>query len=765
MRRRITTAKREEIEKEQQLLDKKIVRPFETLDDLPISYNEPPYGHYQDILKHPLTVKDLAVLYNSLIRSRNTYVFHAPMFKLHWVKQTAYAKKLAEMDIEKQKEILNDRENRRFAKATTNSLEARTRIPVLSADVNARDVMSKLCESSMTLGPHTMDVRIFIAKDARSDKSKALAEISKVNGLLLPNGMPIPPGGFPQLPQMPQLLPPGAQPLGATGIAPPIPPVVAPVARAPVPAPPPKVTEAKPSSEEPGKRSLDTDETSRSATPQAEPRKKSKSALPVKAELTSSKKGAAAETKKEAPTKTASQKPSADSGKGADAPKAAPTNLQSIDNTIMISNLNAIAKIDLSLNDLMKEVASGKASETQISVFKKYIERAKQMGPQPHHAELYLSRGLPLPASFPRPFQPRPLLERKTTPKPKLHNPSKLTAFQERYLYNATLVFEFLENPNVRYIIPQESICEVLPPDRPRPADAEEDSEYNDVLISTIWIHNTDDVENYEKAKAEYDEEMKKKKEEELAEAERKKKEEESGKDASAEPAPVEPRPLRYKRKPAPPKKPKVLVEPEYPHIKYTTHLFTVHNVPSRFVPIFVNSMKPLADVQKRMEHILKTGTRITSFYLWYQLDARLDEAFAENLRKLADEEEKKMTGYVPPVEPKKRKPRDYSKYTKAKKAREQAALELLQSQQMALYNQQMALQNQQMGAQQQPNAATNLPGQAAPQTGLAGAGDRPVLGKAFGQPSTAFPSASGFPAPAGFPTGLSVNGDSSSTL
>ncbi|KAM9906613.1 hypothetical protein OXX79_001444 [Metschnikowia pulcherrima] len=154
MRRRITTAKREEIKAEQKIIENTIVRPFETLEGLPISYNEPPNGHYEDILKNPLTIKDSAVLYNSLIRSRNTYVYHAPMFKLHWVKQTAYAKKLAEMDREKQKEMLRDREHKRkFAKATTNSFEARTRVPVLSPEVNARDVMSKLCESSMSLGP------------------------------------------------------------------------------------------------------------------------------------------------------------------------------------------------------------------------------------------------------------------------------------------------------------------------------------------------------------------------------------------------------------------------------------------------------------------------------------------------------------------------------------------------------------------------------------------------------------------------------------
>lgn len=779
MRRRITTAKREEIEAEQKILENKIVRPFETLADLPISYNEPPNGHYEDILKNPLTIKDSAVLYNSLIRSRSTYVYHAPMFKLHWVKQTAYAKKLAEMDKEKQKEILNDPENkRRFAKATTNSLEARTRTPVLSPDVNARDVMSKLCESSITLGPHTMDIRIFIAKDSRSEKSRAISEISKVGGPaseknntgesvtdtkktddLQPtegvstNAKPldtdsvssIPPGlkpdlettKTPTLKESQQEKEPESNskavdvkhenPLNHTPVA--------------------DVEEGKALEKDSGKgkqtnNELSSENTALSPKPsgnldigsvsskegdsQLEDKENSEKTIknipsdsegtekdssetkdpseplvaghtsgkssiskssnlpghsipPLPQVLPGSTKSSISQAPKSVPQPskpalapgTAQPNVSSVSSTPKITPKngpspvvrPSPTNLQSIDNTIMISNLNAIAKIDLSLNDLMKEVALGKASEVQITRFKKYIERAKQMGPQPHHAELYFNRGLPLPANFPRPYQARPVVEKKAPPKPKVFNPMKLTAFQERYLHNATLVFEFLENPNVRYIIPQDSICEVLKPELPTPQDAEAGTEYNDILISHMWIHNIDEMEQYEKYYSKYEAEVKKRKEEEEANQKEEKSEENPKPEADTEAEKLlskpESRSLRTKKKAPPPRKKKLLVPPEYPHIKYTTFSFTIHNIPSRFVPIFINSMKPLKKVQEHMEHILKTGTRITSFYLWYQVDARLDEEFAENLRNTAVLEEKKMTGFVPPVEPKKRKPRE----------------------------------------------------------------------------------------------------------
>ena len=81
IRRRITTSKREEIEKEQEELSKTIIRPYDVLQSLPVSYSQPPTST-SSIFTHPLTIKDTGTLYYSLIKSRNNYLTMCPMFKL-----------------------------------------------------------------------------------------------------------------------------------------------------------------------------------------------------------------------------------------------------------------------------------------------------------------------------------------------------------------------------------------------------------------------------------------------------------------------------------------------------------------------------------------------------------------------------------------------------------------------------------------------------------------------------------------------------------
>lgn len=1035
MRRRITTAKREEIEKEQKLLDNTIVRPFESLHGLPISYSRPP-GQYEDILKHPLTVKDSAVLYNSLLRSRNTFVHHAPMFKLHWVRQTAYAKKLAEMDKEKQKEVLEDRENkRRFAKATSNSLEAHFRQPVLTPEINARDVMSKLCESSITLGPHTMDIRIYIAKDARSDKSKRgqplapgpgdqtislnrafltlpplerkeskpsedptaaatserkdeeasntdvstvpegastekaqtsesatnsepvvpsnetsnegvaietpedqsgnnktealssqveksgndntgsgssqilqstkedeeselreadekmevdevsntsvvdktvddsniesdmlqlkeitsntkesskdlkehmdfkdndpvgsplnenepkesehhdtefkeelstendftegkVSEISEKEAFEKPENhaddqeeelqevapatsdkrideelfdveenskqsspvndkpdqnqapdnkleepaqedgrtqssikveveelvealegveeeveqtsvhkeskpenedgdvkkeakedepevntedKPNPPKRGPGRPKKrgrPRKVPveilperPSDQPRRLSRLQQEAskPPVLLLPSPSPSPPPkrkykrrgrPPKNPRPETSSEE------EEEEEEEEESPEPEPQppkvKRGRGRPRIHPIVEAPKKKEVQTTTEDGNAENQTQKETGASSLSSNAPPRQqvvqqpprpPANLQSIDNVIMISNLNTIAETDLSLNGLMQRVASGKAPEEEVNRFKGYIEQARKMGPQPHHAELYFKHGLPLPPNFPKVYPVKPPIEPHMAYPQRQNNIPKLTAFQERYLYNATLVIEFHENANVRYIIPQDSICEVLPPEKAPPEEIEEGMEYKDVLFSHVWIHNMDEVLRFEKEMEEYDKELKifKKEEEEKKKlAEENEKRLAEGLPIKEEPVSNEPRALRTKKKAPGSKKaeegPSI---PKDPSLKFTTYSFTLHNIPVKYVPIVVNSVKPAPEIRERMEKILRTGTRIPSHFLWYRVDARLDEKFAESLRCKAVEEEMDMPGYVPPVEPKKRK-------------------------------------------------------------------------------------------------------------
>ena len=153
MRRRITTATREEIDRQQKALAKSINRPFDLVANLPVSYNEP--GSYELVFKNPLTVKDTGVLYLSLLRSRHCYVYEGPMFALYWIKQSAYAKKMAAQDSKYYEKVQNDP-------------NSDARQPILLGDVSARDVMVKLCDGTLDLGPHTFEIRMFIAKDERS---------------------------------------------------------------------------------------------------------------------------------------------------------------------------------------------------------------------------------------------------------------------------------------------------------------------------------------------------------------------------------------------------------------------------------------------------------------------------------------------------------------------------------------------------------------------------------------------------------------------
>lgn len=623
MRRRITLAKREQIEKEQRILDKTIVRPFDVVEGLPVSYAAP--GNFEDVLKNPLSIKDSAVLYNALIRSRNTYVFHCPMFKLYWVKQTAYAKKLA--DLERERGPLSLEAKRRLARANGGSVEMKTRAPMLSADVNARDVMSKLCEAHLLIGPHRMEIRIFIAKDARSEKSKAFDEISKLSdydlfsiGLvdeLEKEAMTLPP------------LPPKPAPMAASAPA---------AALAPS-----KLDAAVPKPEA-------TSEAKPQATPEAKSEAKVEE-MPKPAPV------AANENKpKEATASTTASGTSTPAPPPRPAPPSLPATsaLANVENQVMISNLNAIARIEASLNDLMREVALGQASDEKITLFKRYIERAKQMGPQPHHVDLYISYGLPVPPHLPRPYNSKATYFAPRIQRPKYQHLLKLTAFQEKYLYNATLVFEFLENPNVRYVIPRDSICEVLDLDK-APKLLDDGTEVRDILVSHLWIHNPDEVEEFEKKFSEHRAELRRRAEERRDEQKREAEEKEEKEDPK-------------KKKRPPPKKQRHPDRPREPQVRYTALSFTLHDVPDKFIPIVLNSMRPMKHVQNKMERILEHGTRVGSFHLWYQVDARLDEKVAERLRYLLNQEERKMQGVISQAAAEARKRKRELKTLKAKR-------------------------------------------------------------------------------------------------
>lgn len=798
MRRRITTATREEIDRQQKALSKSINRPFDLVGNLPVSYNEP--GSYELVFKNPLTVKDTGVLYLSLLRSRHCYVYEGPMFALYWIKQSAYAKKMAAQDSKYYEKVQNDP-------------NSDARQPILLGDVSARDVMVKLCDGTLDLGPHTFEIRMFIAKDERSEKKKKKDKGVKEEGKENQESSPAP--------STPVAAPATSTPSGTSNPEPsaiPLPaPVPAPVTPqvlqasnpesptvsqngenisntvdteettqqskstpAPLPAPEPstKINDAE-TKEPTTEATNDAASIEATSTKDAEATNPSSQILPSntpiepsttppivssaprqRITLTNLRAKVPAKEKTSPSTSPANHIPpptvpisrqvkvgTSSNGSNPPAqnqsnetttpqppqveprpispptvrappPRSDPSNMQSVENTIMIANLNAIARVDASLNSLMKIVALGNASPQQIMTFQGYIQRAREMGPQPHHAYL-----------FPNYFQNGRYVKSGAVRdrKPKVPRDQKLTAFQEKYVKDATVLFEFAENSNVRYALPKDAIAEVLPQSKEN-IEADE----KDILFSFLWVHNQKEVDEYEAKKKEYEDFMKKKEEdakkkaeeEEAAkkEAEEKQREELENKEkgdgdvemedtekgeqdegnketestetnppmgeskdddgnatkSSEEPVKKEPSenpetvdekpseamevsspaptrrlpPRRGKkgkrapppRKPRPPKEPEMPTEPE---IRYTAMSFTIHKVPTRFVPIVANSVNPVEKVQEKMKHILETGTRTSNYYLWYQVDGKQDEALAEKIRVQLHQEEKKLNGIV----------------------------------------------------------------------------------------------------------------------
>lgn len=740
IRRRITSAKREQIEKEQEQLSNAIVRPFEIVSGLPVSFNQPPSGNYEDVLKNPLTIKDTGVLYRSLMKSRFTYVHICPLFKLYWVKQSSYAKKLAEQD----KPLPKSSKEDHFA----------DRKPVLGYDVSARDVMVKLCDAKMTLGPHLFEIRLFIAKDGRSERPK---KEMRDNHDMQTNQSNIESNDKPSTHDSNQI---GNQ---------------------------------NPNSQD--KDSLPATQPIKPEAPQEVPKDIPKTASAKDVETSKNDENKlTVEPVEPAPKPALVSKRPSESPSEATPPKNDPNNMQSIDNTIMISNLNAIARSDESLNKLMKIVALGSATPQQIITFQGYIKRAREMGPQPHHAYLYNN----IPGGIPKKKLPKDKIKSKKEKKDKVPRDQKLTAFQERYLNDAMLLFEYVENANVRFILPQDAICEVLDPEYPDENDDDE-NDNKDILVSFLWIHNQSEIDKYDKELAEYKRKIKEKEDEEKRLEEEKQKQEskkleeekgesegmneenkekceeasvdgeqnkdeakdeiknetenvskeeskeetknetenlskESNEDTNGTEEKVEEvvtedpkensnkhieednvesgetevteevateelstevkeegiapeqsitkrlppsRKLRNKKRRPPPRKaavPKKLEAPVEPEIKFTAVSYTIHGIPSRFVPILVNSVKPLEKVQERMTNILKIGSRVPNYYLWYQVDGKLDESLAEDIRVQLNQEEKKMTGIQATSSEKSNKEKELAKKRKLKEKGEPKA-------------------------------------------------------------------------------------------
>jgi SWR1-complex protein 3 len=187
----------------------------------------------------------------------------------------------------------------------------------------------------------------------------------------------------------------------------------------------------------------------------------------------------------------------------------------------------------------------------------------------------------------------------------------------------ADLVFEYNENPNVRYNLPKDCIVEKV--------------SNNEFLISFLVVHNQEEINKFL--------ERKRVRLEKLANKEKSKQEKEGVlplKTSAEEQAKGESirRSTRSKHDDTEKVKTEVIEpkvpakeEPKEPIPYFTAVSFKLSNVSERYDPIFLNSFNKYDEVKAKMEKILKEGIRVPKYYIWYTVDAYRDEALAENLR------------------------------------------------------------------------------------------------------------------------------------
>ena len=174
----------------------------------------------------------------------------------------------------------------------------------------------------------------------------------------------------------------------------------------------------------------------------------------------------------------------------------------------------------------------------------------------------------------------------------------QLTAFQQKYVEESELVIEYQEYILARYTIPREAIIEYV-------------EECDEFIFSWILVHNRKEVNRYkirrikELTKGIKDEEKKKVVIDEYD----------------------------------------VYSERGCPTPLYTPMTVNFRNIHRKFYPIFLHCVDPIEKVQAIMSSILSTGTRLSGYNLWYQLDGYEDKDLAENLRFELTEHENGLRG------------------------------------------------------------------------------------------------------------------------
>ncbi len=536
------------------------------------------------------------------------------------------------------------------------------KLPV--GEVNARERMTKLCEGNMLIGPHSFEIKCFLVKDedakkekmekrAQKEKLKEMKKAEKLErerlrelnrqqhmastgfssvpkpGFVRPiSGSPIPSRPFSSSTSISQT-PQSSNTKGTVSN------VNTPTAKSIAPSPLSSFASKSPGSltSTPSKTtpSLSKSIVQQRPLPSQIPSKTSstiQNSQPPKAPMTpqSSQEGHSTATPNSVSNSTSAS---------TSTPRrttSTPDLMQTPENHMMIANLNYIARRDASLNTLMKIVASGKASSEQITEFQRYIALARSMGYQhiPNHqtpnsgyrrstigtptSNINLSSSQVTPSSS-------TMIQKK--PRPITHI--------EKFIRNATIVFEFSESPISRFLLPKDAVVEELP--------------NGQILFSFLILHNFDDDDDKddkkkETAKEKVNKNKNKHKTTKDNKSENKDKEDDGKEegDNSTETASEQSGhgtklvPTNATTKIEHDENEEISEEPDYENnpkyqkykgVKFTSLTITLYNLPKRLVPVFIHSVYPQSQVVDKMKAILKLGIRAPQYHLWYLLDGK----------------------------------------------------------------------------------------------------------------------------------------------
>ncbi|GAV55428.1 hypothetical protein ZYGR_0AV00590 [Zygosaccharomyces rouxii] len=174
----------------------------------------------------------------------------------------------------------------------------------------------------------------------------------------------------------------------------------------------------------------------------------------------------------------------------------------------------------------------------------------------------------------------------------------QLTAFQQKYVQDAQIIVEFSEYTHARYMLPRNAVLEYI-------------EESNDYKLSWIMVHNKKEIDRYRNRRI---------------------KDMTKGKKTDDEKKAIE-------------KEYDVYADEMCPSPLFTPMTVVFSGIHKKFNPIMVHSVEPLEKVQKEMSGILNIGTKLSGYNLWYRLDGYDDKDLAECVRVDLTEHEYDLRG------------------------------------------------------------------------------------------------------------------------